>query len=210
MRSGLLAEKIGTSSLYLESGDKVQVTLFKMEDCEVVSSKNMERDGYNSVVLGYGAVKANKVNKPQKEFFAKNKVSPKRILKEFRVDESLMLENGSQINVDHFEVGQYVDAIATSKGKGFSGVMKRHNFAGLEETHGVSISHRSHGSTGQCQDPGKVFKGKKMAGQYGNKRITIQNLQVMEVNAEQRVLAVKGSVPGPKGGIVVLRDAIKK
>lgn len=210
MRSGLLAEKLGTSSLYLETGDRIQVTLFKMEECEIVSHKTLEKDGYESLVVGYGSIKSNKLKKPQKEDFVKKGVEPKRILKEFRVDSSNLLDRGYKVNVDHFKPGQYVDATATSKGKGFSGVMKRHNFRGLEMTHGVSIAHRSGGSTGQCQDPGKVFKGKKMPGQYGNKKITVQNLQIMQVNSDERIIAIKGSVPGPKGGIVVLKDSVKK
>jgi large subunit ribosomal protein L3 len=210
MRSGLIAEKLGSSSLYLEDGRKVQVTLLKMEECEVVGAKTLESDGYNSVVLGYGAVKKSRVNKPQREAFAKLKIEPKRVLKESRVEDLTSMSVGTKVNVDHFSEGQFVDAMATSKGKGFSGVMKRHNFRGLEASHGVSISHRSHGSIGQCQDPGKVFKGKKMAGQYGNVRKTILNLQVMQVQAENRIIVVKGSVPGPKGGLVFLRDSVKK
>ena len=210
MRTGLILEKLGMSSLFTEKGKRVHVTLFKMQDCQVMTHRTIEKNGYEALVLAYGAVKLNKVSKPMRKVFENANIPAKKILKEFRVTNENMLEVGKELNVDHFSIGQYVDATATSIGKGFAGVMKRHNFAGLEATHGVSISHRSHGSTGGNQDPGRVFKNKKMAGHLGCEKVTIQNIQVIDVQSDKRILVVKGSVPGAKGSVVFLKDAVKK
>jgi large subunit ribosomal protein L3 len=210
MRTGLILEKMGSSSLFTEKGERVEVTLLQMSECQVVANRTIEKNGYNAVLLGYGSLKASKVAKPNKKLFADAKIEPKRHLKEFRVTDSNLLEVGNDLNVDHFTAGQFVDVTADSKGKGFAGVMKRHNFRGLEATHGVSITHRSHGSTGGRQDPGRVFKNKKMAGHLGDERVTVQNLQIMEVRPDQRVLVIKGSVPGAKGSYIYVKDAIKK
>ena len=210
MRTGLIAKKLGMSSMFTEQGNRVTLTFLQLEDLQVVGKKTLERDGYNAVVLGSTIKKASKVSKPMKKVFANAKVEPRRILKEFRVSEANMLEIGSELKATHFVPGQYIDVSGKSIGKGFAGVMKRHNFRGLEATHGVSISHRSHGSTGQCQDPGKVFKGKKMAGHLGDENVTVQNLRIVEVNAEKGIVVVSGNVPGSKGKYVLIKDAVKK
>ena len=210
MRTGLIAKKLGMSSMFTGQGDRITLTFLQLEDLQVVGQKTTEKDGYNAVVLGSTLKKASRVSKSMKKVFANAKVEPRRILKEFRVSEDNMLEIGAEVKATHFEPGQYIDVSGKSIGKGFAGVMKRHNFAGLEATHGVSISHRSHGSTGQCQDPGKVFKGKKMAGHMGDENVTIQNLQVVEVDVEKGVVIVSGNVPGSKGKYVVVKDAVKK
>lgn len=210
MRTGLIAKKLGMSSMFTEQGDRITLTFLQLEDLQVVGQKTMERDGYNAVVLGSTLKKASRVSKSMKKVFANAKVEPRQILKEFRVSEGNMLEVGAELKATHFEPGQYVDVSGRSIGKGFAGVMKRHNFGGLEATHGVSISHRSHGSTGQCQDPGKVFKGKKMAGHLGDAKVTIQNLQIVEVDAEKGIVIVSGNVPGSKGKYVFIKDAVKK
>lgn len=210
MRTGLIAKKLGMSSMFTDSGERITLTFLQVDNCQVVGNKTLDRDGYSAVVLGAELKKASKVSKSMKKVFANAKVEPRAVLKEFRVAESNMLEVGAEVKPSHFVAGQYIDVTGTSIGKGFSGVMKRHNFRGLEATHGVSISHRSHGSTGQCQDPGKVFKGKKMAGQYGNVQVTMQNLQVVEADDEKGLLIVTGNVPGSKGGYVFIKDAVKK
>lgn len=210
MRTGLIAKKVGMSSMYNEQGERVTLTLLQVSDCQVMGHKTIERDGYNAVILGSNIKKASKVAKPQQKFYTDTKLEPRKILKEFRVSSANQLEIGSSIQPSHFNVGQYVDVQGKSIGKGFAGVMKRHNFRGLEASHGVSISHRSHGSTGQCQDPGKVFKGKKMAGHLGDKVKTIQNLQIVSVNDEKNILIVSGNIPGSKGGYVFVKDAIKR
>lgn len=210
MRTGLIAKKLGMSSMFTEQGDRITLTFLQLEDLQVVGQKTIERDGYNAVVLGSTIKKASKVSKSMKKVFANAKVEPRQILKEFRVSEGNMLEVGTELKATHFEPGQYVDVSGRSIGKGFAGVMKRHNFGGLEATHGVSISHRSHGSTGQCQDPGKVFKGKKMAGHLGDANVTIQNLQIVEIDEEKGVVIVSGNVPGSKGKYVFVKDAVKK
>ena len=181
-----------------------------VEDLKVVDVRTMDRDGYTAVQLGTGAVKAKNVSKPLKGHFAKAKVEPKKKLAEFRVSEDCLLSVGDELSVEHFVPGQFVDVCSTSKGKGFAGVMKRHNFAGLEASHGVSISHRAHGSTGQRQDPGKVFKGKKMAGHLGDERVTVQNLKVVAVDSARGLLMVKGGVPGSENAWVRVTDAVKK
>lgn len=209
MRTGLIAKKLGMSRIFESDGTHVPVTVLSVEDLKVVDVKTKERDGYTAVQLGTGAIKAKNVSKPLKGHFAKANVEPKKKLAEFRVSEDCLLSVGDELSVEHFVTGQYVDVCSTSKGKGFAGVMKRHNFAGLEATHGVSISHRSHGSTGQRQDPGKVFKGKKMAGHMGDERVTVQNLKVVATDAARGLLMVKGGVPGGENAWVYVTDAVK-
>ena len=211
LRSGLIATKIGNSSYYHEDGKNTHVTILKVDECIVASVKTSDKDGYNAVQLA--SVDTGKdisqINKPQRKIFSSINIKPKKILKEFRVDNDNILEVGTRLDVSHFKVDQFVDASSISIGKGFAGVMKRHNFGGLRASHGVSISHRSHGSTGQNQDPGRVFKGKKMAGRMGNKKVTKQNLKVIDVDSENNLLMVKGSVPGKKNSIVYLKDSVK-
>ena len=212
IRSGLIATKIGNSSFYHEDGKNTHVTILKVDECIVASVKTIDKDGYNAVQLT--SVETNKdvshINKPQRKIFSSINIKPKKIIKEFRVDNNNILEVGTKLDVNHFKVEQFVDASSISIGKGFAGVMKRHNFGGLRASHGVSISHRSHGSTGQNQDPGRVFKGKKMAGRMGNKKVTKQNLKVIDVDSENNLLMVKGSIPGKKNSIVYLKDSVKK
>ena len=210
MRTGLIAKKLGMSRIFQADGTHIPVTVLSVEGLQVVNVKTAEKDGYNAVQLGTGAVKAKNVSKPLKGYFAKAKVEPKKKLSEFRVSEDCLLSVGSELSVEHFVAGQYVDVCATSNGKGFAGVMKRYNFAGLEASHGVSISHRSHGSTGQRQDPGKVFKGKKMAGHMGAERVTVQNLKVVLVDPSKGLIMVKGGVPGSENTWVRITDAVKK
>jgi large subunit ribosomal protein L3 len=210
MRTGLIAEKVGMSSIFSETGDVIPVTLLEVRGCEVVAVKNEERDGYTAVQLGYKGAKVKNTTKPLRGHYAKAKVTPKKKLIEFRVSRDAILVPGSKISVAHFVPGQFVDVKNLSKGKGFAGVMKRWNFAGLRASHGVSISHRSHGSTGQCQDPGRVPKGKKMAGQMGAKVITQQNLEVVLIDERNSLVLVKGSIPGHNGSFVKISDAVKK
>ena len=210
MRTGLIAKKLGMSRIFDVDGTHVPVTVLQVDGLEVVAVRTQEKDGYTSVQLGCGAIKAKNLSKPLKGYFAKANVEPKKKLAEFRVSEDCLLSVGDKLSVEHFVPGCYVDVCGTSNGKGFAGVMKRHNFAGLEATHGVSISHRSHGSTGQRQDPGKVFKGKKMAGHMGDERVTVQNLKVVAVNADKGLIMVKGGVPGSENSWVYVTDAIKK
>ncbi|MCX5616737.1 50S ribosomal protein L3 [Bombella sp. TMW 2.2559] len=210
MRTGLIAKKLGMTRLFKEDGTHVPVTVLHLDNVEVVDARTQERDGYTAVQLGMGAAKAKHVTKANRGHFARVKVEPKKKLAEFRVAEDAVLEPGTKLSAAHFVVGQKVDVTGRSKGKGFAGVMKRHNFAGLEATHGVSISHRSHGSTGQRQDPGKVFKGKKMAGHLGDKRVTTQNLEIAAVDEERNLIMVRGAIPGAKNSVVLVRDAIKK
>ncbi len=209
MRTGLIAKKLGMSRIFEADGTHVPVTVLSVEGLKVVDVRTKERDGYTAVQLGTGAVKLKNVSKPLKGHFAKANVEPMKKLAEFRVSEDCLLSVGNELSVEHFVPGQYVDVCSTSKGKGFAGVMKRHNFAGLEATHGVSISHRSHGSTGQRQDPGKVFKGKKMAGHLGDERVTVQNLKVVAVDASKGLIMVKGGVPGAENAWVRITDAVK-
>ena len=208
MRIGILAEKLGMSRYYDENSSNQAVTLLKVSNCKVISIQSKDKNGYNSVTLSHG--KSKKPNKPFKSFLKKNNLNSFLRSKEFRVDSTESYRVGDVINVTNFVAGQYVDVSSNSIGKGFAGGMKRHNFAGNRATHGVSISHRSHGSTGQCQDPGKVFKGKKMAGRLGNKKITTHNLLILKVDKENSLLVVKGAVPGHKGCMVRVIDAIKK
>ncbi|MDL2171768.1 MULTISPECIES: 50S ribosomal protein L3 [Asaia] len=210
MRTGLIAKKLGMTRLFKEDGTHVPVTVLHLDEVEVVDARTQERDGYTAVQIGMSKAKVKNVTKPMRGHYARTKVEPKKNLVEFRVAEDAVLEAGTKLSAAHFVVGQKVDVTGTSKGKGFAGVMKRWNFAGLEASHGVSISHRSHGSTGQRQDPGKVFKGKKMAGHMGDERITTLNLEVAAVDAERNLIMVRGSIPGAKNGLVMIRDAIKK
>ncbi|MBV8654365.1 MAG: 50S ribosomal protein L3 [Alphaproteobacteria bacterium] len=210
MRTGLIAQKLGMTRLFNEEGNHVSVTVLKVENCQVVAVRTEETDGYTAVQLGVGAAKVKNVGKAMRGHYAKAKVEPKKKLAEFRVPKDALLEVGAELSVEHFQAGQLVDVVGTSIGKGFAGAMKRHNFGGLRASHGVSISHRSHGSTGQRQDPGKTFKGKKMAGHLGAERITTQNLKVISVDAERGLLMVRGSVPGAEGGFVLVSDAVKR
>ncbi|MBZ4021110.1 50S ribosomal protein L3 [Rhodobacter sp. TJ_12] len=210
MRSGVIAKKLGMTRLFLEDGKQVPVTVLQLDNLQVVAQRTVETDGYTAVQLGAGEAKAKRVSGAMRGHFAKANVAPKRKLAEFRVSPENLIEVGAEISAEHYLAGQHVDIAGTSIGKGFAGAMKRHNFGGLRASHGVSISHRSHGSTGQCQDPGKVFKGKKMAGHLGAVRVTTQNLQVVRTDAERGLIMVKGSVPGAKGGWVTIKDAVKK
>ena len=210
MRSGVIAKKVGMTRVYTEEGVNVPVTVLRMENVQVVAQRTEESNGYSAVQLGAGKAKVKNVSKPLRGHFAVAKVEPKRKLVEFRVSNDNMLSVGDEIIAAHYLPGQFVDVTGTTIGKGFAGAMKRHNFGGMRATHGVSISHRAHGSTGQCQDPGKVFKGKKMAGHMGNTRVTTQNIQVVSVDVERGLVLVKGAVPGPKGGWVTIKDAVKK
>ena len=210
MRSGVIAKKLGMTRLFLEDGKQVPVTVLQMENVQVVAQRTADRDGYSAVQLGAGAAKPKNTTQAMRGHFALAKVEPKRKLAEFRVSPENLIEIGEEITADHYFAGQFVDIAGTSIGKGFAGGMKRHNFGGLRASHGVSISHRSHGSTGQCQDPGKVFKGKKMAGHMGAVRVTTQNLQVVRTDSERGLIMVKGAVPGSKGGWVTIKDAVKK
>ncbi len=210
MRSGVIAKKLGMTRLFLEDGKQIPVTVLQLDNLQVVAQRTADRDGYTAVQLGAGLAKAKRTTAAMRGHFAKANVQPKRKIAEFRVTADCMIDVGEEITADHYFEGQYVDVAGTSIGKGFQGAMKRHNFGGLRATHGVSISHRSHGSTGQCQDPGKVFKGKKMAGHMGAARITTQNLQVMKTDSERGLIMVKGAVPGSKGGWVTVKDAVKK
>lgn len=209
LRSGLLAKKLGMTQVYDDAGNHIPVTVLSLEGCQVVASKTMARDGYTSLQLGAGDAKPKRVSKAERERFAKAGVTPKRKCVEFRIAEGNEIEVGATMTADHFVPGQKIDAAGITVGKGFAGAMKRHNFGGLRATHGVSISHRSHGSTGQCQDPGKVFKGKKMAGHMGAVRRTVQNLEVARVDAEQGLVMIKGATPGAKGAWIEIRDAVK-
>jgi large subunit ribosomal protein L3 len=210
MRTGLIAKKIGMSSIFNEKGERATVTFLQIKDCQVVGHKTIEKDGYNALVVGVEDKKLSKVTKPMKQVFANAKVNPKKKIKEFRIADNCFLDIGFEIQVDHFTLGQFVDVVGTSIGKGFAGGMKRHNFRGLEASHGVSVSHRSHGSTGGRQDPGRVFKNKKMAGHMGCVRVTVQNLRVVGVDGSKGVIMISGNIPGSKGSYVYVQDAVKK
>ncbi|GHE96103.1 50S ribosomal protein L3 [Aliiroseovarius zhejiangensis] len=210
MRSGIIAKKVGMTRLFMEDGKQIPVTVLQLDNLQVVANRTAEQDGYTAVQLGAGDAKAKRTSKPMRGYFAKAGVAPKRKLVEFRVDADNLIAVGEEISAEHYVEGQKVDVAGTSIGKGFAGAMKRHNFGGLRASHGVSISHRSHGSTGQCQDPGRVFKGKKMAGHMGSVRVTTQNLEVVKTDAERGLVFIKGAVPGSKGGWVTVKDAVKK
>lgn len=210
MRSGIIAQKMGMTRVFSEDGRHLPVTVLKIDGCHVIDVKTLEKHGYNAVQLGAGTAKVKNVTKALRGHYARAKIEPRRKLAEFRVSEDALLDVGAEITADHFVAGQLVDVVGTSIGKGFAGAMKRHNFAGLEASHGVSISHRSHGSTGNSQDPGRVFKGKKMAGHLGDARTTGQNIEVVSTDVERGLVLVKGSVPGSKGGFVLVSDAKKK
>ncbi len=210
MRTGVIAKKLGMTRMFDAEGQHVPVTVLQMDGCQVVAQRTVARDGYTALQLGAGRAKVKNVTKPMRGHFAKAQVEPKLKLVEFRVSEDALLEIGDQMRADHFVAGQRVDVTGSSIGKGFAGAMKRHNFRGMEATHGVSVVHRAHGSTGQNQDPGKVFKGKKMAGHQGAERVTVQNLAVVSVDAERNLILVRGAVPGAAGGWVLVRDAVKR
>ena len=211
-RLGLIAKKVGNSSFFTDNGNAIPVTIVKVEDCFVSGIKTLENDGYSAVQLASidKSDKIKKINKPQRKIFTSLDIKPKKILKEFRVDNDSIPKLGTCFNVNHFEKNQYVDVSGTTIGKGFAGVMKRHNFSGLRASHGVSVSHRSGGSTGQHQEPGKVFKGKKMAGHMGVKQVTKQNLKLIDIDEENNLLVIKGSIPGKKNSVVYIKDSVKK
>lgn len=211
MRTGLIAEKVGMTQFFAADGTMVPVTVLQIDDCVVVGKKTVDGvDGYDAVKVAAKKSKANSLNKPQKEYFSKLQVEPRAHVKEFRVNSENLLEVGTELNASHFAKDQFVDVSGTSIGKGFAGAMKRHNFGGLRASHGVSVVHRSHGSTGQRQDPGKVFKNKKMAGHMGARTVTKMNLKVYDVDSDKNLIFILGSVPGAKGGVVYIRDAIKR
>jgi large subunit ribosomal protein L3 len=210
MRSGVIAQKMGMTRLFTEAGEHVPVTVLRLAQCQVIAHRSKEKDGYVALQLGSGSRKVKNVSKPERGRFAVAKVEPKRKLAEFRVSDDAVIPVGAEITADHFVVGQYVDVTGTSIGKGFAGGMKRWNFAGLRASHGVSISHRSIGSTGGRQDPGKTFKNKKMPGHLGVERVTTLNLRVVQTDVERGLIMLEGAVPGAKGGWITVRDAVKK
>ncbi len=210
MRTGLIAQKLGMTRVFSDTGEHLPVTVLKVDNCQVVAVRTQDTDGYDAVQLGVGTVKAKNLGKAQRGHFAKAKVEPKRRTGEFRVSGDALLEPGQELSVDHFVPGQFIDVTGESIGKGFAGAMKRHNFSGLRASHGVSISHRAHGSTGNSQDPGKVFKGKKMAGHLGDRQVTVLNLKVVSTDVEEGLILVRGAVPGAEGGWVSVRDAVKR
>ncbi|MGD9535985.1 MAG: 50S ribosomal protein L3 [Alphaproteobacteria bacterium] len=209
-RTGLIARKLGMTRLFDADGTHHPVTVLQLDGCQVIAQRTPEKDGYSAVQLGSGKAKVKNLSKPERGHFAKAKIEPKKALTEFKVSADALLEVGAELSADHFVAGQLVDVTATSIGKGFAGSMKRHNFGGLRATHGVSISHRSHGSTGNRQDPGRVFKNKKMAGHLGDERVTVQNLKVLGTDVARGLIMLKGAVPGPKGSTVRVFDARKK
>jgi large subunit ribosomal protein L3 len=210
MRSGLIAQKLGMTRVFTDAGEHIPVTVLKVDNCQVVAHRTSDKNGYTALQLGAGRRKPAHVSKAERQHFAVAKVEPKRRLVEFRVSPENLIDVGAELTADHFTPGQFVDVTGTNQGKGFQGAMKRWNFGGLRATHGVSVSHRSLGSTGQRQDPGKVFKGKKMAGQMGGEKVTTQNLVVVKTDVERGLLMIRGAVPGHKGGWVLVRDAVKK
>ena len=212
MRTGIIGTKIGNSSFFNEDGSVTPITIIKVDDCVVSQIKTKDKDGYNAIQLASieNNLKISNVKKPQRKIFASINSKPKKVLKEFRVLEENLLEIGTILDVSHFQKDQIVDVTGVSIGKGFQGSMKRHNFKGGRASHGVSVSHRAHGSTGNSQDPGKVFKGKKMAGHMGAKKVTKQNLKIINVDQDNKLISIKGSVPGKKNTVVLIKDAIKK
>jgi len=210
MRSGVIAQKVGMTRIFTEAGEQVPVTVLKVDNCQVVAQRTEEKNGYTALQLGVGLTKVKNTPRAERGHFAKASVEPKRKVAEFRVSPDNLIDVGAEITADHFVVGQFVDVTGTSKGKGFQGVMKRWNFSGGRATHGNSLSHRIPGSTGQRQDPGKVFKGKKMAGHLGDERVTSQNLKIVKTDAARGLIMVEGAVPGAKGGFILVRDAVKR
>lgn len=210
MRSGIIAKKLGMTRLFMDDGKQIPVTVLQLDGLQVVSQRTADKHGYSAVQLGTGTIKAKRVSQAMRGHFAVAQVEPKRKVAEFRVAPENLIEVGAEITAEHYAAGQFVDVSGTSIGKGFAGAMKRHNFKGLRASHGVSVSHRSHGSTGQCQGPGKVFKGKKMAGHMGAAKVTTQNLQVVKTDIDRGLIMIKGAVPGSKGGWVTVKDAVKK
>ncbi len=210
MRSGVIAQKVGMTRIFTDAGEHVPVTVLKLDNVQVLRHRTDEKNGYTALQLGAGTRKPSRLTKSERGTFAKVEVEPKRRMAEFRVSPDNLIEVGAVITADHFVPGQFVDVTGTNQGKGFQGAMKRWNFGGMGASHGISVVHRSLGSTGQRQDPGKVFKGKKMAGQMGNERVTTQNLVVAKVDVERGLVMVRGAVPGSKGGWVLVRDAVKK
>src|SRR6186997_1966371 len=210
MRTGVIAKKMGMTRLFQADGRHVPVTVLQLEDVQVVGRREMDKDGYTAVALGAGKAKAKNVAKPQRAAFGKAEVEPKARLAEFRVAEDALLDVGATLSADHFVAGQLVDVQGVTQGKGFAGAMKRWNFRGLRATHGVSVSHRSHGSTGNRQDPGRTFPGKKMAGRYGHERVTTQNLKIVATDDEKGLLLVSGAVPGPNSGYIIVKDSSKR
>ena len=208
MRAGIIAKKIGMSNLFTPNGVNIPITVLKVDECKVIERTEIDNSDSDKVTLG--AFEFKKANSSRKGFFDKKKTKAYRFVKEFFIEKSDQVKSGDEITVDHFQEGQFIDISGISKGKGFSGVMKRHNFSGLRASHGVSAAHRSAGSTGQCQDPGKVFKGKKMAGQYGNTHKTLQSLQVVKVDPSNKIICLKGSTPGSRGSWLVIEDSIKQ
>ena len=209
MKKGIIGKKIGMTQIFDEKGNMIPVTVVEAGPCAVVQKKTTENDGYEAVQLGYGDMKANKVNKPMKGHFSKADVAPKKVLKEFKLADTSSLNVGDIVKADIFAAGEFVDVVGTSKGKGTAGVIKRWNFGRLRETHGTGPVARHGGSLGVI-DPARIFKGKKMAGHLGTERVTVQNLSVVKVDSENNLIAIKGSVPGPKGGIVVIADSVNK
>ena len=210
MRTGVIAQKVGMTRVFDQDGSHVPVTVLKVDNCQVVAVRNQEKDGYVALQLGVGKAKVKNVGKPMRGHYAKAKIEPKKKLAEFRVPADAIVEVGKEITAAHYVPGQFVDVAGITIGRGFAGVMKRWNFAGLEASHGVSISHRSHGSTGGRQDPGKTFKNKKMAGHYGVDRVTVQNLKVVATDADKGLILIKGAIPGAPGGWVRVTDAVKR
>ena len=209
MRCGTIAKKVGMTRIFDETGNSIPVSVLSLEKCQVIAQRTENQDGYLALQVGSGISKTKKLSKSLRGHFAKSQVEPKSKVAEFRVSSDALLEVGSEIGVNHYVSGQKVDVVGISKGKGFAGAMKRHNFRGMRASHGVSVSHRAHGSTGQCQDPGKVFKGKKMAGHMGFSRVTTQNLSVVKVDTQEKLILIEGSIPGSKGGYVYIKDSIK-
>jgi large subunit ribosomal protein L3 len=210
MRTGVIAKKLGMARFFDEAGTHVPVTVLSLEGCTVVAQRTQDKDGYVALQLGAGAKKPKNTSKAMRGHFAKAEVEPKRTIAEFRVSEDMLIDVGSELTADHYLPGQKIDVTGTTVGKGFQGAMKRWNFGGMRATHGVSVSHRAHGSTGQRQDPGKTFAGKKMAGHMGDERITTLNLKVVRTDVERGLILVEGAVPGAKGGWILVRDAVKK
>ncbi|MFK8040144.1 MAG: 50S ribosomal protein L3 [Rickettsiaceae bacterium] len=210
MRTGLVAKKIGMTSIFDDAGNNLPVTVLHVPSSHVICHKTVDKNGYNALVIGYIDISIDKLPKPTRTLFIKNKLAGKKKMIEFRVSTDCFLDLGNELTVNHFQIGQFLDVAATSIGKGFAGSMKRHNFSGLGASHGVSVSHRSHGSTGGNQDPGKVWKGKKMAGHMGNKRVSIQNLSLVNIDSDKSLLFVLGNVPGASGGYVEVKDSVKK